>query len=365
MHKSIYGIVVLVLIIAASTSKAQFDFEEEEFQDSQSSLIWFGDFRLRGDTINNIDADPRHEDFERGLFRARGGFMWLPNSLLEIGLAGRVNQSSRDNDDVRLDYDNEKADDEVLDQLYIRLTPSERTEFLLGQSEFPALLTPMVWDEDIRPIGASVSQSVAISSFSSFQFLAGYFHGNHLFDDDSRIGLAQAIFNVGEGKNISYQFALGYLEFDDLEGFPAEMLDRTNRTTILGEFVSEFEIVDTQFAVLKRGERWPMEFRVNLVRNTGADDQRDGGRISFTAGDSRRRRGVEFGIASQRIQRDAVAAAFNDDDWWFPTWMRGTRAYVAYGITDKLRVRLAGFKERRDDQDVDVERVLLDVLFEL
>jgi hypothetical protein len=41
--------------------------------------------------------------------------------------------------------------------------------------------------------------------------------------------------------------------------------------------------------------------------------------------------------------------------------MRGWSPWLAYGVKDDLRLRLAGFVERRDDLDDHVKRVLLDL----
>ena len=65
----------------------------------------------------------------------------------------------------------------------------------------------------------------------------------------------------------------------------------------------------------------------------------------------------------QRIQREALVAAFNDDDWWFPTRMRGTTAWFAYGINNSLRLKAAFFTERRDDQEKNNKRALFDLQY--
>jgi hypothetical protein len=105
----------------------------------------------------------------------------------------------------------------------------------------------------------------------------------------------------------------------------------------------------------------PLEARLDLVRNLGADDQRNGARFSIVLGDSRQPHGWEFGIADQRIQRDAVMAGFNSDDWWFHSWARGVSPWIAYGFNATWSSRLAAFHERRDEISGYTDRVLLDV----
>ena len=68
-----------------------------------------------------------------------------------------------------------------------------------------------------------------------------------------------------------------------------------------------------------------------------------------------------IGFAAQRIQRDAVMAASNSDDWWFHSWARGIMPWLAYGFSDIWSARLAAFHERRDGVGDYTDRVLLDV----
>ena len=97
------------------------------------------------------------------------------------------------------------------------------------------------------------------------------------------------------------------------------------------------------------------------MRNFGADFARDGGRLSVSAGDHRQPGGFQIGLAIERIQREAVMAAFNSDDWWFHSDRRGQLAWVAYGIDETWRLRLSGFRELRDGLDEYTHRLLLDV----
>ena len=47
-------------------------------------------------------------------------------------------------------------------------------------------------------------------------------------------------------------------------------------------------------------------------------------------------------MPSQRIQRDAVLAAFNSDEWWFHSAMHGQLAWIGCGSYD-WNLRLSGF----------------------
>ena len=83
--------------------------------------------------------------------------------------------------------------------------------------------------------------------------------------------------------------------------------------------------------------------------------------ISLSAGDHRQPGGLEFGLAVERIQREAVLAAFNSDDWWFHSNMRGQLAWIAYGIDRTWSLRLSGFRELRDGLSEHTHRIRFDV----
>jgi hypothetical protein len=231
---------------------------------------------------------------------------------------------------------------------------------LLGKTDFPLQLAPMLWDLDLRPVGASGTISFAVDEFDRLQLIAGYFTGNLMYGDDSRIGAVQAAYNWREGAPVNGSVLVSYLAFSNLEQLTLQGLSRTNRR-VGNDLLSDFQLLDVQF--VGRAQVWdkPLEMRVDLVRNLGADDQRDGARFSIVLGDVRRLQGWEFGFADQRIQRDAAMAAFNSDDWWFHSWARGVMLWVGYGFNPTWSARLAAFHERRDGVTEHTDRVLLDV----
>jgi hypothetical protein len=153
---------------------------------------------------------------------------------------------------------------------------------------------------------------------------------------------------------------LSLLDFQDLDALARNGLGRTNLRDANG-FVSDFRLLDLQLVARHEVGGWPFEARLDLVRNLGADANRNAARLSLVAGDRRRARSWEFGFALQRQQRDAVLAAFTEDDWWFHSFAHGAMPWLGYGLTDSLSLRLAGFREQRDGVAGHTQRVLLDV----
>ena len=67
--------------------------------------------------------------------------------------------------------------------------------------------------------------------------------------------------------------------------------------------------------------------------------------------------GLRLGLMHGRLapdEKDAVMAAFNSDDWWFHSAMRGQLVWIGYGLDATWNLRLAAFHERRDGRDATV-----------
>lgn len=319
---------------------------------------WFGDLMLRGDHVNGI---PRADDsVQRTFGRGRFGVLYDPIPTLEFGGAVKLAASSDDNRDDRINNFDERSNDVALDQLFVRWRPGESTSFLLGKSIFPLELSPLTWDQDLRPVGVSGQTAFAVGELDRIALTAGYFNGNLPYGDDSRIGAVQAAYRWHEGAPTSASILLSYLDFSSLEQLTAQGLARTNRR-VAGRLVSDYKLLDLQLVGRFHPGDWPLEARLDLLRNLGADDERDAARFSLVLGDRRQPHGWEFGFAAQRIQRDAAMAAFNADDWWFHSWSHGVMPWIGYGFDATWSMRLAGFHEQRDGVSQHTDRVLLDL----
>lgn len=333
-------------------------------QDDLSAFESYGDVRVRGDFVRDLPR-PVDQDFDRGTVRLRPGVLWMPHDALEFGAALKVNLSTDGNGKTRFNLDNEKADDVVLDELFLTVHISEDTELLVGQSAFPLRLAPMLWDPDLRPQGVSVRHQVATGEFSALELLGGVFLGNHLYGDESKLRAAQATLDLGEGTRTAWRFSLAWLDFADLTELAQEGLVRTNLAAADGMFANSFRIANAQAGFTLARFGFPIRVRLDALRNVAVGSDGFAARGDLILGDSRQSRGLELGVATQRVQREALPAAFADDDWWFRTRMRGSSVWLGYGLTDSLRLRVSGFTERRDDAADYNWRALIDVQWSL
>lgn len=317
---------------------------------------WIADLLLRAESTRGFTA---REDISRTRAIALVGGWWQSDGL-RLTATARLAQGTDANRDNRRNNDNFESDDAGIDQLALRWQAGEDTALTAGKMPLPIATTPMVFDPDLRPVGFGVEHAVGFGDFDRLLFRGAYVHGDHLYGDRSRIGAVQAAWRIREGAPLSGELMLGLIDFDRLDPLVRSGLARTNRR-LGGRLLSDFRLLDLQAAVVRELASGPLEVRIDLVRNLGADDRRDGVRWSLVAGDARERGGLELGFAYQRIQRDAVMAAFSADEWWFHSFARGGMPWIAYGLDARWSIQLAGFFERRDDQRERIERVLLDL----
>jgi hypothetical protein len=350
--------VLWVLLIGASGSLlAQDPLADLSVEPPASGWITQGDVLLRAERTESIPA--RADALERLRFRGRFGLR-REFDRVEFGATLEGAAGSDRNQDNRANNDNERSDSVNLDELYLRWRAGENTTLLAGKTVFPIALTPLIWDDDLRPIGLSASHSISVGDFNRLGLVGGYFAGDHLYDDESRIAALQLGWFWREGMDFSGDAQLAWLDFSDLQTLVDRGLGRTNRR-VAGVLVSDYRLVDLQIGIQARVNEALWRARLDVVRNTGADDNADGARFSAIYGDSRQAGGLEVGVAVQRFQRDAVVAAFTSDDWWFHSFARGVMPWVAYGISDHWRLQLSGFRETRDGLADSTDRLLLDL----
>ncbi|MBL8298685.1 MAG: hypothetical protein JNN30_10105 [Rhodanobacteraceae bacterium] len=343
---------------AAHAQDSILDASTEEAEPA-SHWSWFGDLQLRYDHVEGLPND-RIVNRWRGRGHLGGEFVAMPE--LSFGAAIELAQGSDDNADNVINNDNARSNHAAANQLWMRWQPSENTRVQLGKAAFPLELTPLTWDADLRPVGISLRQSIALGDYSRIQFDVGGFAPQHYFGDESRLAAAQLSWRWHEGAPTNAAVMLSYLNFSDLDELTRRGLTRTNRRLPQqGPLLSDYRLLDLLVVGRTALGDWPLEARLDLVRNLGADDQRDGARFSLVLGSRLLPRGWELGYSIQRIQRDAVLAAFNEDDWWFHSYVRGVMPWVGYGINERWNLRLALFHEQRGGLPRYTDRILFDI----
>lgn len=380
MRAFMLGLLFVVAPAGAQESDPLFDEDATLEEEAAPAWRWYGDLQLRYDHLGSLNPLSGTSRMERAKARLRFGIRGVHENL-EYAIAAKLARGNDSNDETLIWFDNEKSDTEELDEAMLRWTFEDSTQLLLGKTALPLDLSPMLWDSDLRPVGASVARSFPSGEFNRFSFVGGYFAPMHLYGDDSNLGAVQAGFHWREGAPLSGSVKLAYLDFGNLGDLTHSGLTRSNWREIirdpnapppqscnvchgvLGELNNDFRLLDLQAEVRWMLAEKPLVAKLDLVHNLGATQDEDGARGSISYGDSSVPRGWEATVAYQRFQRDAVLAAFSDDDWWFHSNARGILTHLGYGIDETWSVHLTYVRDRRDGpfRNGPVERWLLDL----
>lgn len=312
--------------------------------------------RLRAERTTNL---PDGRTIERLRLHAFAGVSWYEDNVgLELAGALKLSAGTDDERENRANLDNESSDDFEIGELYLRW---RRGDGLLeaGRSYLPFDLSAMVWDADLRPVGLSWRWDRSIVAYDRLSVTAGYLAPSTLDDFRSRLAGAQAAYHWREGAPTAASARLAYLAYHELDAFLPEQLVRTNRLAG-GELASDFRIVDLFLDVRLAAAGRPLDLSLDVAHNLEAEEDGSAARFGAVWGRAEGVGAWELGGAWQRVERDAVLAAFNEDDWWFPTRMRGFRLWAGVGLGPATALEVAYFRERRDDLDDHVERLFVD-----
>ena len=369
------ALLATLLLTAALPLAAQDDLgpgEQDAFEiadEGPSAWRPFYEVLLRGDRVTGLPGG--REDLERVRSRARAGIRWHPggDDAWRVGLAVEGAIGTGANKRSLVNNDVEDVDGAGLDELWVRRTfgwgDAGEGHLLVGKTRMPLELTPMLWDDDLRPTGISFVAAGAAGDFSRWSLVAGLFEPDPLGVDGERVGALQLGWErpvFGDG---TLGVRLAHLAWSGLGEYAAAGLGRGN--TLVPRplrYVFDYRQIDAQVFLRSRWRGRSLEARLDRVHNLDAAADDDGTRASLVYGDrfDPGQPGWELGWAWQRIQRDAVVAAVTADDWWFHTAARGHMPWVGYGFEGGIwSMRLAGFFETRDGLHERTRRVLLDV----
>lgn len=349
-----------IALLLGTSALAQDPFDPTADAEAERSWRPFADLLVRLDHVSGLPGG--RNDLERARSRLRTGVHWNLGGGSEAVVGIRAALGSDHNRDNRRNLDNQRSNGAWLDQAWVRHRFAGGGELQLGKAPLPFLHSPLWWDGDLRPAGVSFIQHRSIGDFDALQIGVGVFRNQHLYGDRSRLIAAQATWLGRQASPLQLELSAGWLRFLDIDELAAQGLARGNRVA-QGRYLSDFRMVHLDAAARWRLAGRPAELRLGWVRNLGAlvDDEDRGARASLVLGDRTQPQSWEWGLAWQRFQRDAVLAAFSDDDWWFHTAARGMMPWVGYGFDARWSIRLAGFSERRDDLDRHTRRWLLDL----
>ena len=210
----------------------------------------------------------------------------------------------------------------------------------------PLALTEMVWDRDLRPQGGAVG--LQFGKQSRFALTGIYATGSHVFEDESVMYGGGAELKLATGQQSSFQVLGSYLQFEDLDRLDPAI--RRQNTRVGGRYVNDYRVVDVVGRLSSNGQV-PMSLVADYCWNTAMDSGNRGLWLAVVLGstDASRAR-AEYTYA--KIDRDAVVAAFNTDDFFWGTGWEGHRADIATSATKRSSVHaIAQWQRFKDSPD--------------
>jgi len=314
----------------------------------------YSDLRWRVDQVR--DRPGATGDLGLGRVTVRAGLVFEPASDAAVRVRAEAGARGTSGSDQAGDpwapVLNETADTLALDRLAIRV--ASRTGALVlvaGKQRSPLRLTEMIWDDDLRPVGLAALARRDLGPATTGRLGLALYARSRFDRSDARIAVAQLAAALREDAARGGELALTWLRVESPDDLGRDLLQRQNaavRTSTGLVYAKDFGIVDVQLGARAVAGPVPVSLRLDLVRNTAIGDERDGVRVRAAVGGAGVPAGIEVGWAFQRIEREALAGAFNSDDWWFHSRSRGNQVWVRAAWGEALELRLAGFHERLD-----------------
>jgi hypothetical protein len=355
----------------------------------KEQLTLAGDIRLREEFNFNLDDQDTRD---RARLRLRLGGDYRLDDEWAMGARLRTGDPTDPNSPHTTLGDTFDSDNFELDRAFIAYKPAalQGLRFVGGKFAHPFYANPvygeLVWDADVNPEGIAATYTVAGSGKGSkLDFALGRYESvEQGGGDEARMTVAQVAGTTALGEKTSGTLALGYYAYGKLTPDGSVSLVNENPSQTSGGnalvdadgdgtadgFLSRFDIWNPIASVTYEGFSLPVVFSGEYIKNTSAETTRDGGEALGVAVGRQKQAGDWLWYGQwQRVEQDAVFAAFAQDDFLqtanFEGWVFGTR----YRITDNVGAHLWGLVSAREkeggtattDSNGDQWRVRLDL----
>lgn len=345
---------VIALAAGAASARAQ-DSQYFEEPPAKPKLSWRWDLLARFD---EVDHRQYYVPIQRIRFEVRPEIDFDPWDSLRVGVRGVFDYATESYNYPA--FDNYRARGGTLERYYVLWRPG-RFALRVGRFGMPLAASEVLWDRDIQTPGGSAEWT---SPDGAWTIAAAGFYAPQNHGDRSRIGVGQVVWRVGDAERLQLEASASYWGFD-LRQMPEVYIRENTPVFSHGQlgYASEFEVADLLLRLRARAGGIPLVLSLDGIHNFRAAAKR---RNAFEATLAAGRVGTPGQIRAfytyQYVQRDALVAAYNTDDWWFHTWYEGHRAGVAVTFLPQTYVQLSGSLQRRLDTHSWVNRYLLDVV---
>jgi hypothetical protein len=335
----------------------------------KEQLTVYGDFRLRQEF--NFDLDDQ-DDRDRTRFRLRLGGDYRLDDEWAVGARLRTGDPGDPNGPHSTLGDLFDSDSFELDRAFVAWKPAALQGLRLvgGKFAHPFYANPvfgeLVWDADVNPEGlAAVYTLPGAATGDKLDFvLAHYFVQEQGGGDEATITLAQVAGTRRIAEHTTGTVALGFYDYGRLtpDGSLALVNDNpgqvnggnqlidTDGDLVADDFASDFEIWNPIAAVTYEGWGLPVTVSSEYIHNGGAAGSEDSGyALGASAGRQKSPGDWLWYGQYQKVEQDAVFAAFAQDDTLLTAnqsgWVFGTR----YRMTDAVGAHLWALVSSRDE----------------
>lgn len=349
----------LTLFVAASSVQGQV-----------TGLKVSGDFRLRFESTSKQQPtdtpgvlDPRY----REVVRFRASATSQINDMVTFG--ARLATGSADDPntaDVTLgDFVNDlgvSLDEVFLNFKYQGLAISG------GKISNPFLKTDLVWDGDVNPQGVAASYTVPGNGKISPKFVGMYsVIDEQTVNPDSYMWGGQVQLGIHSNSDWGLTLAGGFYDYTIKSLANADAGDTrsnflttvtTSTQSAVDAYLSDFNLFDAIAIVEYRGlgERTPIRFIGDFVKNTGANvDEDKGFMLDLFVGQVSSKKDLRFRYGYSKLETDGVLAAFSNDNTTIPSNYQQHTVTAEYVVLDNTTLDLTWYYFRRNKVAADEE----------
>jgi hypothetical protein len=357
-HPSRIALLAPWLVAAALLAGAPAAAQEAQYFQEQSRpwFSWGWDLLARYDRVDHRDY---YVPIDRGRFEIRPEVDFDPWDTLRIGFRGVFDYSTEAYSYPQ--FDNYRARGGTIERYYVLWKPG-RFALRVGRFGMPLVASEVLWDRDIQTPGGAAEWT---SKDGAWTIAAAGFYAPQNHGDRSRIGVGQVVWRVGDESRIRLEASASYWSYDLRQIPPVYIRENSTALSSNGQltYASGYHVADLLLRLRSRVCEVPLLLSLDGIHNFEAGAKK---RNAFEAVLSAGRTGTPGDLrafyAYQYVQRDALVAAYNTDDWWFHTWYEGHRAGIAWTFLPQTYVQVSGSVQRRLDSRNWVNRYLVDVV---
>ncbi|HEY1249559.1 MAG TPA: hypothetical protein VGH97_00120 [Thermoanaerobaculia bacterium] len=341
-----------LLLAPASASGQETQYFTEQ---SRPWFSWGWDALARYDRVDHRDY---YTPIDRGRFEIRPEIDFDPWDSLRIGFRGVFDYGTEAENYPQ--FDNYRARGGSIERYYVLWKPG-RFELRLGRFGMPLLASEVLWDRDIQTPGGAAEWT---SPDGAWTIAAAGFYAPQNHGDRSRIGVGQVVWRTGSEDRVALEASASYWSYDLRQMPPAYI--RENTAILVGgqlAYGSDFHVADLLLRLRARVCEVPLLLSLDGIHNfEAAAKKKNAFEATLAAGRVGTPGDVRAFYTYQYVQRDALVAAYNTDDWWFHTWYEGHRAGVAVTFLPQTYLQVSGSVQRRLDTRNWINRYLVDVV---